>query len=141
MREHFENRSLEGSIRIKMDDAKGIWEADKSIICNAIIDISAEYQRGGYTLTLRQLYYQLVSRDIIPNHDKVYNKISTIKDDLVYSGKVDWNVFEDRGRVPTVAYFEDSVPGALERTVDYYSLNRQEGQPVPYFDVSRKKHK
>lgn len=31
---------------------------------NTIIE---EYQEQGYVLTLRQLYYQLVSRDIIPN--------------------------------------------------------------------------
>ena len=34
---------------------------------NGIIE---EYAKEGYTLTLRQLYYQLVSRDIILNQQK-----------------------------------------------------------------------
>ena len=111
-----------------MDDAKGIWYGDKKEIVDAIISIAEEYDNDGYVLTLRQLYYQLVARDIVPNHDKVYSKISSIKDDVVYSGLVDWEIFEDRGRVPTVAYFENNVKDALRRTIDCYGLNRQIGQ-------------
>ena len=66
MKEKFQERTMKGSISIKMDDHKGTWVADKATICNAIISIANEYRHKGYTLTLRQLYYQLVSRDIIP---------------------------------------------------------------------------
>lgn len=111
-----------------MDEAKGIWVADKETVCGWIMRICEEYRRQGYTMTLRQLYYQLVARDIIPNHDKVYAKISAIKDDLVYSGRIDWNVFEDRGRVPKQAYYEDDVAGALQRTINSYRLDRQLNQ-------------
>lgn len=130
MKEKFENRTITGTIKIMMDDHKGIWSEDKSVIVQKIIEISEEYQKAGDTLTLRQLYYQLVSRDIIPNHDKVYKKISSIKDDVVYSGLVDWNVFEDRGRKPVMAYSEESVADALQRTLDSYKLDRQKDQPV-----------
>ena len=41
-----------------------------------INSIISEYQREGYVLTLRQLYYQLVSRDVIPNRQKEYAKLS-----------------------------------------------------------------
>lgn len=44
-------------------------------VINLIID---EYQEQGYTLTLRQLYYQLVSRDVIPNKQTEYSKLSTL---------------------------------------------------------------
>ena len=130
MKETFSNRNLSGSISIKMDEHKGTWKAEKSVICSAIISIAEQYMSKGYTLTLRQLYYQLVSRDIIPNHDKVYKKISSIKDDIVYSGLVDWSAFEDRGRVPVNAYFEESISDALQRTLNSYKLNRQENQPT-----------
>jgi len=128
MRERFEKRTLTGAINVKMDDAKGIWRGDKEKIVAAITMISNEYQKAGYVLTLRQLYYQLVARDIVPNHDKVYNKISAIKDDVVYSGLVDWDVFEDRGRIPIQAYYEDSVEDALSRTISNYYLDRQRDQ-------------
>ena len=129
MREKFENRSIDGVISIKMDEVKGIWSADKKTIVDAIISIGREYARQGFTITLRQLYYQLVSRDFIPNHDKVYKKISSIKDDIVYSGLLDWDLFEDRGRVVSVPYYEDNIKSALQRTIDSYRLDRQEGQP------------
>ena len=102
-KEKFKNTKLTGDIKINLGDK--IWIGDKSIISNAIIDVCKEYSNNGDILTLRQLYYQLVSKDLIPNHDKVYKKIGDIKDDLVYSGVVDWHVFEDRGRVPHIAYF------------------------------------
>ena len=43
-----------------------------------INDIINEYLREGYKLTLRQLYYQLVSRDIINNSNSEYSKLGTL---------------------------------------------------------------
>lgn len=128
MREKFKGVNLKGSISIKMDDAKGVWNAQKSVIIANMVNICEEYAKEGYSLTLRQLYYQLVARDVIPNHDKVYKKISSIKDDAVYGGLIDWDIFEDRGRVPFTPYFEDGVVEALEKTVDCYRLDRQRNQ-------------
>jgi hypothetical protein len=42
--------------------------------CNTII---ADYQAQGFDLTLRQLYYQLVSRDIIPNRQQEYDRLGS----------------------------------------------------------------
>lgn len=130
MKEKFVDRRLQGSIAVTMDKAKGKWVADKAVICNHIITICEDYYRQGDKLTLRQLYYQLVSRDFIPNHINVYKKISKIKDDIVYAGLVDWNAIEDRGRVPISAYYEHSVENALQRTIHSYKLDRQIGQPA-----------
>ena len=74
MKELFENRTLSGSISIKMDEYKGIWKADKGMVCASIMSIAEEYVNRGYTLTLRQLYYQLVARDIIPTTIKCIRK-------------------------------------------------------------------
>jgi DNA topoisomerase VI subunit A len=41
-------------------------------------EIISEYVSDGYTLTLRQLYYQLVSRDVIPNQQKEYNRLGAL---------------------------------------------------------------
>ena len=43
-----------------------------------INQIIKDYQDDGYTLTLRQLYYQLVSRDLIPNQDSEYKKLGKL---------------------------------------------------------------
>ena len=45
---------------------------------NAIIE---EYQKQGYDLTLRQLYYQFVSRDIIPNRQTEYKRLGSVIND------------------------------------------------------------
>ena len=41
---------------------------------------------------------------------------------------MDWSAFEDRGRVPVEAYYEESVASALKSTMDYYKLDRQLNQ-------------
>lgn len=62
---------------------------------NEIID---EYTRQGYTLTLRQLYYQFVARGIIPNTMKDYKNLGNVINDGRMAGLIDWNAIEDRTR-------------------------------------------
>lgn len=62
---------------------------------NAIIE---EYLDAGYTLTVRQLFYQLVSRDIIPNNEKSYKQTTSIVNDARIAGLIDWDAIEDRTR-------------------------------------------
>jgi hypothetical protein len=62
---------------------------------NAIIH---EYQDMGYSLTLRQVYYQLVSRDVIPNNERSYKNLGNLISDGRMSGLIDWNAIEDRTR-------------------------------------------
>ena len=51
--------------------------------------------KSGYSLTIRQVYYQLVSRDIIPNKQSEYGKISALVTDARRAGLIDWNAIED----------------------------------------------
>jgi hypothetical protein len=60
--------------------------------------IIADYQRQGFMLTLRQLYYQFVSRDIIPNKQSEYKRLGSIINDARLAGLIDWNSIEDRTR-------------------------------------------
>lgn len=62
---------------------------------NAIIE---EYLDAGYTLTVRQLFYQLVARDIIPNNEKSYKQTTSIVNDARIAGLIDWDAIEDRTR-------------------------------------------
>lgn len=67
-------------------------------VINAANDIIEEYQADGYTLTLRQLYYQFVSRDLIPNKQSEYNRLGSVINDGRLAGLIDWEAIEDRGR-------------------------------------------
>lgn len=104
------------------------------VMLNRINDILVEYRQQRYILTLRQAYYQLVSRDVIPNNAKEYAKLSDLLTKGRMAGIVDWASIEDRGRKPRLPYYVQGVKHALEDTVDQYRLNRQEGQPT-YVEV------
>jgi hypothetical protein len=62
---------------------------------NTIID---EYAALGFTLTLRQLFYQFVSRDLIPNVQSQYDRLGAIVSDARRAGWIDWDAIEDRTR-------------------------------------------
>lgn len=63
--------------------------------CNTII---TQYQAQGFRLTLRQLYYQLVSRDRIANKQTEYDRLGSIINDARLAGLIDWAAIEDRTR-------------------------------------------
>ena len=97
---------------------------------DVINDIIKEYAEEGYKLTLRQLYYQLVSRDIIANEKKEYAKLSTLLVKGRMAGVVDWEAIEDRIRIPSRPYWVEDVEDAIKDTINQYRLDRQEGQDV-----------
>ncbi|MEO8629600.1 MAG: hypothetical protein ABI612_16105 [Betaproteobacteria bacterium] len=61
-------------------------------------DIIRDYQRQGYVLSLRQLYYQMVARDHIPNNLRSYKRLGTIVKNGRMAGRLDWAGIEDRTR-------------------------------------------
>lgn len=62
---------------------------------NVIID---RYREQGFTLTLRQLHYQFVSRDLYANTVKNYSRLGDVVSDGRLAGLIDWLAIEDRGR-------------------------------------------
>lgn len=60
--------------------------------------IIGEYTKMGFSLTLRQLYYQFVSRDWLPNRQQEYKRLGSIINDARLAGLIDWGAIEDRGR-------------------------------------------
>lgn len=62
---------------------------------NAIIE---EYHAQDFVLTLRQLYYQFVARDLIPNTQKEYSKLGSVISKARLAGLIDWKAIDDRTR-------------------------------------------
>ena len=58
-------------------------------MANKIIE---EYSAQGFDLTLRQLYYQFVARDLIPNNDKSYDSLGALVSNARLAGLLDWNI-------------------------------------------------
>lgn len=61
-------------------------------------EIITDYAEQGFSLTLRQLYYQFVSRDLIANKQSEYKRIGSIINDARLAGLIDWEAIEDRTR-------------------------------------------
>ena len=93
-----------------------------------INEIIEEYQDQGYTLTLRQLYYQLVSRDVIPNKQNEYAKLSTLLKEGRMAGIVDWDAIEDRLRQPSRPAAFESPRDIIDAAVNQYRKDRQNQQ-------------
>jgi hypothetical protein len=98
---------------------------------NRIIE---SYQRQGYTLTLRQLYYQLVSKAIIPNKLAEYSKLSTLLKEGRMAGSVDWDAIEDRLRQPSKPPEWESPADIIAACIKQYRVPRMKGQ-ANYLEV------
>lgn len=92
---------------------------------NAII---SEYQGQGYTLTLRQLYYQFVARGLIENTERSYKNLGSIVADGRVAGLIDWYSIEDRGRNVSSVYVQEDEQQCLDGLEYHYSLDFWERQ-------------
>ena len=71
------------------------FRPDTQTRINQANEIIAEYQSQGFKLTLRQLYYQFVSRDLIPNTVQSYKSLGDVVNDGRLAGLIDWEVSVD----------------------------------------------
>lgn len=74
------------------------FQAKTEAVIKAANGIITEYQGQGFILTLRQLYYQFVSRDLIANNDREYKKLGETITAARLAGRISWDVIEDRNR-------------------------------------------
>lgn len=93
-------------------------------------DILEEYQAQGFTLTLRQLYYQFVARDYLANTDKNYKRLGDIINDARMAGLVDWLYLEDRTRNLRLLEQFASAEDALDQLAGYYHIDMWARQKV-----------
>lgn len=75
-----------------------VFKGPNAWIIEQANEIIEEYQADGYSLTLRQIYYQFVSRAILPNNMQSYKRLGTILNDGRMAGEIDWDAIEDRTR-------------------------------------------
>lgn len=74
------------------------FNASNQALVERCDQICRDYAGQGFDLTLRQLYYQLVARDIIPNTLRSYKHLGGIINDARLAGMIDWNHISDRTR-------------------------------------------
>lgn len=96
------------------------------------------YQDQGYTLTVRQLYYQLVARDVIPNDLNSYKRTAAIINDAKLAGLIDWDAIEDRTRDFIVRSRWRSVSSILDSCVRSFHMNMWEDQDYQVYVIVEK---
>jgi hypothetical protein len=114
----------------KMKETYQDWKPSKESyrLLSAITEILEYFEDRGYKLTLRQLYYQLVSKDIIPNSVKEYTRIGNVVSRGRLAGLIDWYMIEDRLRIPQSRGHWDSPRQIIETASRTYYRSRWENQ-------------
>ncbi len=113
-------------MKIKYKD-KNFRSQSLTIIAKANT-IIAEYAAQGFELTLRQLYYQFVARDLIPNTMRDYKRLGTVINDGRLAGLIDWASIEDRTR-NLIGLSHWTTPSEIvEACVHSFRLDKWEGQ-------------
>lgn len=85
--------------------------------------IIAEYLEQGFDLTLRQLYYQMVARDLIPNKQREYKRLGTIISNARMAGYIDWSAIVDRTRELRSRSHWDTPAEIIEAAADAFAVD------------------
>lgn len=103
---------------------------------NKIIGI---YSAQGFSLTLRQLYYQFVARDLLPqswasaagilNRPESYDKLGDIISDGRMAGFIDWNSIVDRSRASYANRHWEKPSQTIKEAARAYATDKWLNQP------------
>ena len=97
-------------------------------------DILNDYQKRGYQVTLRQLHYQLVTKNLTPNTEGDYKRLSRVMKEGRNGGLVDWDMIVDRTRIPTIPSEFKGIDDLLDTAVNSYRKDRHVDQ-INYVEV------
>lgn len=114
-------------MKIKYTDRK-FTESSLRMIGQAN-QIITKYTADGYDLTLRQLYYQFVARDLLANTDKNYKRLASIINDARLAGLVDWDTIVDRTRGLEKQATWDSPGGIIDACASSFRIDKWANQP------------
>lgn len=114
------------------------FRSDSLVMIQQIDAIMADYERQGYKLTVRQLYYQLVAKDVVPNTTESYNSVKSLVNDARLAGYLDWDIIEDRTREFNQRTRWESGSSILEAVATQFHMDMWEGQPKRVFAVVEK---
>lgn len=91
--------------------------------------ICRDYRAQGYDLTLRQLYYQFVSRGWIANKQTEYKRLGSIVNDARLAGELDWDYIVDRTRNLKDLSHWDSPESIMDAVASQYREDKWADQP------------
>ena len=114
---------------------------DSLSILDEITAILDEYEGLGFDLSLRQLYYQLIARDVLPesweddktgskNSQGNYKRIGNLVNDARLAGLIDWEMIQDRNRETVTNNHWDSPAQIVNAAANQFRIDKWADQPV-----------
>lgn len=119
-----------------MTDSKGTYRkyadfnfsAERLQLIRQAAQISDQYESDGFAMTLRQLYYQMVARNLIENNKGTYDRLGSAVSDGRLAGLISWTALEDRTRRLLGYQTYDNPAEAIRSSASNYRLDKWAGQ-------------
>jgi hypothetical protein len=105
------------------------FRAEAMTLITAANQIIEAHEAEGYSLTLRQLYYQFVAKGLLPNQQDSYNRLGRTISDARLAGLVSWTAIEDRTRNLQGLGFYKSPREVIQRAAAGYRIDLWDDQP------------
>lgn len=99
-----------------------------------MLEVAREVLREAHPMTVRQVYYQLVSRLVIENGRSAYQAVSKLLAEARKSGEVPWEWIEDRLRRPRAPGMWSGLPDYADTVRQCYRRDVWQDQPA-YLEV------
>lgn len=81
-------------------------------------------------VSLRQIYYQFVARNWLPNNDNSYSNLGNLIADARMAGLISWTAFEDRNRGLVGLRHHPGPMSAMRQMRNEYKIDMWRNQPM-----------
>lgn len=109
------------------------YELSREDLLKHCLEIAGEYQGQNLSLTLRQMYYQLVARGLVDSGQKIYKRVGDVLTNARFAGEFPIHWLEDRGRSMTHGRFTRDTLGTHEVLRTAHNI----AEALPEFLVKR----
>ena len=93
------------------------------LVLDAATIVIESARSDGYRFTLRRVYYELVSRNIIPNKESSYRSLSALLNNARWAGYIPMTALDDLGRVVQIPTTWESPSEILTATANGYQTD------------------
>lgn len=114
--------AIEGARQIRVQKVRAIVDA--------AIAVLTEYDDAGFSVTLRQLFYRLVSDGVLTNTLRQYQYLGRYINTVKEAGEIDWNWVEDITRYVRGRQRYRSTTELLTEMVETWHMDFWQGQSL-----------
>lgn len=105
------------------------WRGETEALVMTAEQITDDYLRRGFTLSLRQLYYQFVARNELANLQSNYEMLGDVVTKARLAGRIDWDAIVDRNRQTVNHRYWESPAQAVEDASRDFRIDKWLDQP------------